>query len=538
MTLLIVGITILFTYWQRSLFNSLESKDWSAFISLLISWHVHPEEGLTIGFTPLLIAHVLCTVYSLYLKQSLQIQWRSWMTDYCQSLWLKDRTYFRMHLTNNKEADNPDQRIAEDINLFVEKSLTLGFGLLQTTVSMLSFLVLLWALSREVTFFGQTVSGSLVWIAILYAGVGTATTHWIGRRLIKLNFTQQQVEANFRFSLIRFRENAESIAFYRGEGEERRRFKGLFDQLRKNWCLIIIATKRVMLFSASFSQATLVFPLAVAAPAYFAGAIPLGGVFQTANALNKVIENMSWFVENYIELATYSATVERLYRFIKNINITNTNLRGPNIVARRDNGLRCRDLCVYLPNNNTLLENVTLSVEPGEAVVLKGQSGAGKSSLLKTFAGLWPFANGEIELPNGLCMFVPQKPYIPSGNLQQVLLYPSQFHAPDSIKTMEALELTGLQHLAGKNDQEILWHHQLSGGEAQRLTLARLLLLKPTSIFLDEATSNLDESWEIEYYRLLRDHLQHTTIISVAHRPGVLEFHDRELRLLDKKIVL
>jgi len=533
MALCLVGTAILATYWQRALFNSLEAKDWDAFVALLFTWHSHPQDGLTIGFTPLLIVNVVCTVYGLYLKQLLQIRWRTDMTASLQQRWMQDRIYYRIHLQDNQE-DNPDQRIAEDVDLFIEKSLTLGLGLLETSVSMISFVVLLWVLSRDVSFFGHTYPGSLVVIALVYAGIGTIATHWIGKRLLRLNFTQQKAEANFRFQLVRFRENVESIAFYRGEKQERQLLSELFSVLRANWDAIMDATKRVMLFSTSFSQATLVFPLVIAAPAYFAGSIPLGGVFQTANALNKVIENLSWFVEHYLELATFGATIERLSRFSSLIQRTGNKRSDLKRLCHPENILRCRDLNVYLPNNRPLIHTFDLSVQSGESIAITGASGAGKSCLLRTFAGLWPYASGDLELPAERCLFVPQKPYVPSGTLGQILAYPHSAKSQHTNRVDELLELTQLSHLTTELNNDRPWHHLLSGGETQRLNLVRLLLLRPSMLFLDEATSNLDADWAVRYYALLKKFNPDCTCISVAHQTDVLNLHDRLIRLEDQ----
>lgn len=531
LTIVIVGTAVLFTYWQRGLFNALESKDWPAFLALLLSWHTTPEDGLTIGFVPLLLVFVLANVYRLYLQQRLQLRWRQWMTEQYLGKYFGSQIYYRLSL--DKDAtDNPDQRVAEDINLFTEKTLGLGVGLFENLISMLSFIVLLWALSRDVSFFGVYIPGSLVWIALLYAMIGTLITHIIGRKLVPLSFNQQRYEADFRFSLIRAREHAEGIAFYRGEQREQKRIRSVFQNVLENFSRIIDVTKRVTISITGLAQANLVFPLIIAAPAYFAGSIPLGGVFQTANALNKVVENLSWFVENYIKLADYSATIDRLVGFESDIERASRTRTGANYSkAAGSSYLSCRNLSVFKPDGGRLLENVDLQISKGDWTLISGASGSGKTSLLRTCAGLWPYTSGDVAIAKVETMFVPQRPYLPDGNLNFVLTYPHAQRVFSDGDIDQVFLTLGLEHLKVLGDHETSWMKTLSGGELQRLAIARIALQKPALVFLDEATSQLDPDMEIAAYRLLQQKVPDATLVSVAHHASVGQFHTRILSL-------
>lgn len=531
LALVIVGLAVLFTYWQRGLFNALEQKDWPSFMAMLMSWDVDEEGTLTIGFVPLLTVHVLATVYRLYLQQRLQLRWRTWMTDHLTRKYFENRAYYRLEL-ENLGSDNPDQRIAEDINLYTEETLTLGLGLFENIVSMLSFVVLLWGLSREVTFFGDTYAGSLVWIALAYALFGTLLTHFVGRRLIPLNFRQQRVEADFRVAHVRTREYAEAIAFHDGEAGERSRLADRFAAVASNFAQIIGLTKRVTFTVTALTQANLVFPLVIAAPAYFDGHVPLGSVFQTANALNKVVENLSWLVTNYVNLSAYGATVERLTDFAAATRAAQG--KGGDIsfaAAHAPEAVRCKDVSLCAPTGLPLLQDVGLTIRQGEWVKISGRSGSGKTSLLRLFAGLWPYARGEIALAPGSRMFVPQRRYVPEGTLAAALAYPDPPGRYERGAMASVLDAVGLGSFAQQLDVDANWLQTLSGGEQQRLSFARALLRKPDMLFLDEATSQLDLALEQQVYALVKERLPRCTVVSVAHRDSLAHFHDRFIRI-------
>ena len=531
----LVAIAVLLTYWQRAFFNSLEARDWTSFLALLLSWDRETETGFMPGFGPILVVYVLFTVYALYLQQALHIRWRGWMTAYYLGRWFNGRAYYRMAL-RDQGSDNPDQRIAEDIDLFVYQTLTLGLGLLTSLVSLFSFVLLLWMLSADVWIFGAPVPGSLVWLALGYAAVGTFVTHILGRNLIGLNFLKQKVEADFRFGLVRVRENAEGIALYGGEANENKGLEGKFAAIAANWHRIMSVTKRMTFFASGYTQAALVFPLAIVAPAYFAGRIPLGGIFQSASAFVKVQEALSWIVINYSELAKWSATVSRLDGFVA---ATAAVAAAPGAVAMREPGgdrLAVSGVSLWTPDGRLLIRDAELAIARGERLLLKGASGAGKSTFLRALAGLWPEMSGRIIVPTGQRIFLPQKPYLPSGTLLRAVTYPLQPDETDEAAVGPALRDVGLAHLATHLEREDVWSSKLSGGEAQRLALARVLLLRPDWLFLDEATAGLDLSAEAAFYGLLQMRLPQATLVSVAHRPQVEAFHERIFELADGRL--
>jgi putative ATP-binding cassette transporter len=532
----LVVLAVLFTYWQRAFYNALEAKDWQAFVSLLISWQHSPGEGLMLGFAPLALALVLCTAYALYVQQALQIRWRDAMTQRCLDRWLAGHAYYRMSLEPNA-ADNPDQRVAQDVDLFVDDTLTLGLGLMRAVVSLGSFVVLLWSLSDTVQILGPDVPGQLVWLALLYAGIGTAITHLLGRRLIALNFAKQRAEADFRFALARLRENTESVAFHNGETNERREFALRFGVVIDNWRSMMKVTKRLTFFTTAYSQGALVFPLFIAAPAYFAGRTPLGGIFQAANAFVQVQGALSWIVANYAKLAEWKATVERLRGFSKAVQrCADADLAPRAAAAVSDRGHSLQDFSLALPDGRVLLHRVNLEIASGERVLLTGPSGSGKSTLLRAMAGLWPIASGVLGVPIGRRMFLPQRPYLPTGTLRRAVCYPLPEDSFSDSRIGEVLEEVGLAHVRSRLDERDTWARQLSGGEVQRLAIARALLVSPDHLFLDEATANLDADSENALYDVVCRRLHAASILSVAHRPSLAAFHHRNIRLEDNQL--
>jgi len=536
LTIIIVITAVLFTYWQRGFFNALEAKDWNAFIALLLSWHRSGDGELIIGFIPLLVAFVCATVYRLYLRQRLQLHWRKWMTEEFLNRYFAHRTFFRLSI-DTQAADNPDQRISEDVNWFTEKTLALSVGFFENLVSVVSFVILLWALSTEVMFWGVEVPGSLVWIALFYALLGTYLTHLIGRRLIVLNYHKQRLEAEFRLALIRVRENSESIAFYRGEARETKNINAVFSSLLNNFSNIIDVTKRVTFAVSSLNQANLVFPLIIAAPAYFAGRIPLGGVFQTANALNKVVESLSWFIENYINLADYSATIERLIGFEKDIARIDTSQGQVISPNSRVMVVACSNLSVRTPSGETLLEDAELNLKKGEWLLLTGPSGSGKTSFLRTIAGLWQPVSGSVATADVVVDFIPQRPYFPDGTLKEVLSYPQPRVTFSEMEMLDALNSLKLSHLNERPEQRQPWMKILSGGEMQRLAIARVILRRPMLLFCDEVTSQLDTESEHAVYSLMKKMLPEASVISIGHRESIAVYHDRKVKIQNRKIV-
>ncbi|MFC4165979.1 ABC transporter ATP-binding protein/permease [Teichococcus aestuarii] len=535
LNLALVGMGVLLTYWQRAFYNALEAKDFAAFTGLIL-WGQGGEEGFMPGFSLIAAAYILVGVYALYLQQALQIRWRRWLTDRMLSGWLEKRAYYRVALTD-AGTDNPDQRIADDTRLYVDGTLVLGLGLMNAVVTLASFVVVLWGLSGPMEVFGLSIPGYMVWVALLYAGLGTWLAHLIGRKLIGLNFLQQRVEADFRYALVRFRETMEGVALHGGEAQEKRGLLARFGAVIQNWWGIMRATKQLTFFTAGYGQLAVIFPIVVAAPAFFAGRIQLGGLIQTSSAFGEVQGSLSWIVTNYARLTEWRATVERLTGFQRALRAAQDAAgEGPSLTAGGGDGLRVEALSIALPDGRALAQDAALHLAPGEAVVITGASGSGKSTLFRALAGIWPFGTGRIALPPGEALFLPQRPYIPLGTLRAAICYPHDAAEYPEAAVVAALEQAGLGALRDRLDAVEPWERRLSGGEQQRLALARALLLKPRWLFLDEATASLDPEAEEHLYATLRRELPETAILSIAHRPAVVRHHDRVLRLSEGRI--
>ena len=526
-----VFLSVVLNYWNREFYNSLQAKDWNAFIQLLF-WYRRTNSGLMPGFAWVAFVFIGVAVYRTYLNQWLQIRWRRWLTRHFVDEWLADRAYYRISLTTHGEAvgtDNPDQRIAEDLRDFVESTLSLGVGLLANVVSLASFVGILWGLSGSVTLLGFTIPGYMVWVAIIYATIGTWFTHLVGRPLVALSFRQQRVEADFRYALVRLRENVEGIALYSGEAEEKGNLVGRFHEVIGNWWAIMRRTKLLNTLTAGYDQVAVIFPIIVAAPRYFSGQIQLGGLTQTAGAFGRVQDSLSWFVSAYASLAGWRATVERLTTFHKAIVAARASAGQGLVTAEGVAGrMIAHDLTIALPSGSPLLQQTDLEFARGRSVVITGRSGSGKSTLFRALAGIWPFGSGRVERP-GRSLFLPQRPYIPLGTLRHVVCYPADPAAYDQADVAGALEDAGLGSFVAKLDDDSNWPQRLSGGEQQRVALARALLAKPDWLFLDEATASLDPESEAQLYRTIRQRLPGTTIVSIAHRPAVAAMHDERL---------
>ena len=522
LTLGMVWINVEINQWQNAFFNSLQDKKQDTFFALLIK------------FGWLAAAYIVMAVYQLYLNQWLQIRWRRWMTDLYLGEWLEGHTYYRMQLAD-RGTDNPDQRIAEDFRLFIAQTLSLTLGFINALVTLVSFIGILWGLSGVLDFtFGGVayeIPGYMVWVALAYAALGTWLTHRIGMPLIGLNFNQQRFEADFRFSLVRFRENAEGVALYGGEAQELAGFRGRFANVIANWIGIMTQQKRLTWFTAAYSQIAIIFPYVVAAPRYFSGAIPLGGLVQTASAFAQVQGALSWFIEAYTTFAEWRASADRLITFQHAMQraIDQKQDSGVEVEDALVGGLEVADLSLTLPDARPLLERSTFAVDPGETVLLTGPSGSGKSTLFRAIAGIWPFGKGRIRRPVGPTLFLPQRPYIPIGSLRNAVTFPADSGRFSDEAIREALSACGLPQLGDRLDDDQQWALQLSPGEQQRLAFARAFLLRPAWLYLDEATSALDEATEDRMYQLLRERLAGATIFSIGHRPTLHRFHRRRL---------
>jgi putative ATP-binding cassette transporter len=454
--------------------------------------------------------------------------------------WLNTANHYRMQLLGDA-ADNPDQRIADDLQMFVQSTLSIGLGLLSSCVTLCSFVVILWKLSEAAPLhlFGLSLAipGYLVWAALLYAVIGTALTHLIGWPLIPLNFLQQRYEADFRFNLVRTRENSEQIAALHGEAAERERHLGRFGLVVSNWIAIMQRQKQLTFFTQSYSQASVIFPYLMVSPAYFSGAMQLGGLMQTASAFNSVQTALSYFVTAYQSIAQYRAVVTRLSGFEEAIVAgRDVALTPPAVeVLRREtpNVISLDQLRVRLPNGEPLVNAENIVFSPGERVLVNGPSGAGKSTLLRAIAGIWPFGSGRVMVPqDAKVTLLPQRPYFPVASLAAAISYPARAGTFADARIAEVIAAVGLPEWSGKLDVEAHWNRMLSQGEQQRLGIARALLQEPDYLFLDEATASLDEPAEAALYRLLQERLKGTTVISIGHRSTLGAFHRRRIEVV------
>ena len=521
-----VSMLVLINDWNRLFYNSLELRDVDEF------W-------LQLGRFALLAAiYVFIATYKLYLTQLLEMRWRAWMTGHYLDRWLAHHAFYQLELARftygpemgSTPPDNPDQRIQEDLKLFTEHTVSLSMGVLNAVVTLVSFVGILWGLSGITTFdvLGThfEVAGFMVWAALLYYLVASGLTHFIGRPLIRLNFDQQRFEADFRHHLVRVREYSEAIALDRGEAVERTQLDHRFSRVLVNYLHLVKTQKNLSWFTVGVFQTAVVFPFIVAAPRFFSGAIQLGELMQIASAFSRVQDALSWFVDNYDRLASWRATTDRLTSFEDHIAALD---HPPLTLAATDSmALKADGLSVSLPTGVMLLADAALHAQPGDSILLQGVSGSGKSTLFRAFAGIWPFAQGQLALPKD-AMFIPQHPYFPNASLRDALAYPSPASAFSDDALRAALAHALLPELADRLDDTKAWGQQLSGGEQQRLALARVFLKKPRWVFADEATSALDEAAEgILYARLLAMVQQaNGALISIAHRPSVVSFHNR-----------
>jgi len=521
----IVAINVILNEWYNRFYNTLQDRNWEAFVSAILF------------FCVIAAIYTVLVVYQNYLNLWLQIRWRRWMTQTYLRQWLNTANHYRMQLLGDA-ADNPDQRIADDLQMFVQQTLSIGIGLLSSVVTLCSFVVILWTLSEAAPLhlFGSklAIPGYLVWAALIYAAIGTVLTHRIGWPLIPLNFQQQRFEADFRFNLVRTRENSEQIAALHGEPAERERHIDRFGNIVTNWIAIMKRQKQLTFFTQSYSQASVIFPYLMVSPVYFSGAMQLGGLMQTASAFNSVQTALSYFVTAYQSIAQYRAVVTRLSGFEDAIVAArDVALTPPTVeVLPRDNAnaVSIDRLKVRLPDGEPLVDAEKVAFSPGERVLVTGPSGAGKSTLFRAIAGIWPFGSGRVTVPkDAKVLLLPQRPYFPVASLAAALSYPARLGTFDDAHLAEVLTAVGLGEWAGRLHEEAHWNRMLSLGEQQRLAVARALLQEPDYLFLDEATASLDEPAEAMLYRLMQERLKGTTIVSIGHRSTLGAFHRRRI---------
>jgi putative ATP-binding cassette transporter len=524
----IVAITVILNQWYNRFYNTLQDRNWDAFVNAIIF------------FCVIAAIYTVLAVYQNYLNLWLQIRWRRWMTQTYLRQWLNTANHYRMQLLGDA-ADNPDQRIADDLQMFVQNTLSIGVGLLSSFVSLCSFVVILWTLSADAPLhlFGASfaIPGYLVWAALIYAVLGTWLTHLIGWPLIPLNFQQQRFEADFRFNLVRTRENSEQIAALHGEAAERERHLDRFGLVVANWIAIMQRQKKLTFFTQSYTQASVIFPYVMVSPAYFSGAMQLGGLMQTASAFNSVQTALSYFVTAYRSIAEYQAVVQRLHGFEEAIIAgRNVALTPPTVELATQAGAKSitiDDLHVRLPHGEPLVDTAHVTLSPGERVLVTGPSGAGKSTLFRALAGIWPFGSGKVTVPDGVkVMLLPQRPYFPVATLASAVSYPARAGTFNDAQIADALAAVGLASWAARLNEEGHWNRMLSHGEQQRLAIARALLQAPDYLFLDEATASLDEPAEAALYRMIQERLKGTTIVSIGHRSTLGAFHRRRVELV------
>jgi putative ATP-binding cassette transporter len=528
LTLGLVYVTVLYNDWNREFFEAIQNKDFESFGPLLIR------------FSILATVFIVGAVFRRYLTLMLQMRWRLWLTREFLNKWFDEHVYYRLEVGRDR-ADNPDQRIADDLRMFAFNSLDLAFGLLSSAVTLVSFVSILWVISGPITVnLGELsfeIPGYMVWVALVYAVVGSVLTHRVGRPLIGLNFQQQRVEADLRFGLVRLRENSEGVALYGGERTERRDLDSRLDRIRANWWQLMRYTKNLTFLTTAYAQLADIFPILVAAPRYFTGAISLGVLTQIGNAFGQVQGALSWFVDSYGSLATWKATADRLLTFQDTIELARAQAAetpGISVVSNATSAVRTDDLELGLPDGRVIVPDLSLSVEPGESILISGPTGVGKSTLFRALAGIWPFGKGEVQIPReGHLLFLPQRPYLPIASLRDATLYPAGTGSSsvDDAAIREVLEAVGLGSFVGRLDEVDNWSMQMSGGEQQRLAIARAILQRPDWLFLDEATAALDDASEQAMYTLLKNRLPDTAIVSIAHRQGVAAFHTRHVSL-------
>jgi putative ATP-binding cassette transporter len=529
MLAMVVGLNLAWVYlmvklntWYQKFYDAIQKLDEKMFWSLILYFLV------LAGFA------ILIWVFRQFFTQTLQNRWRRWMTSRLLEQWMGDKSHYLWQLTE-KKTDNPDQRIAEDVREFVNNSLELSTGLLNQIVTFFSFIAILWTLSGPITVplgWGRSfvLPGYMAWVCLLYAVAGTWITHAIGKPLIRLNYRQQLVEANFRFSLVRLRENGESVALCDGEKTEEENLKGTFEWVYSNIKFIIKKQMQLNFFAIGYDQIASVFPLVVAAPRFFAKIIGLGVLIQISNAFGKVKDALSWVVDNYTTLAYWRSVVERLEGFEMEVERTKKMRGDAGSILSYSAGADCIRLVgveLRVPGNSApIAPPISVEFKKGSRTLISGASGCGKTTLLRAIYGIWPFASGRVIVPeNESIMVLPQKQYLPVGTLKSAFTYPRAAAEFTDEEVLKVMSICSLEHLHGRLNEPENWGLILSAGEQQRAAWARLFLMKPVWAFMDESASALDEDVQEKLYRELKDKLPETTLISVAHGQNPGRFH-------------
>ena len=513
-----VYASVLFNQWNVDFYDSLQELNKDKFYVAVRKWFV------LVGFI------LLVFVSKFFLNLWLQLQWRIWMTEKYINKWLAKKTFYGIKIIG-KETDNPDQRIADDIKSFTNYTLSLTIGLLGAIVSFISFVGILWVLSGslKINMLGHDINiyGYLVWLALIYNILSTWFLHVIAKRLAILNFEQEKREATFRFSLMRIREYADSIALYDSEKFEIKNLKGKFQSIIENTVSIIKKMLSISIFRNLYANAAGFFPVIVVAPKMFAGEIKFGGMMQTVGAFREVQDSLSWIINSYTAIADYRAVTARLTGFIESIDAWEKYNESKKIEFTTGKNIALENLQVMLPNNQELY---SLDKSFSDSTLITGVSGIGKSTLMRTIAGIWPFAKGKIQMPNAKIMFVSQRSYMPQGTLLEAISYPQNTNIGRD-EVIQFLKESKLEKLIDQLDIANEWTRILSGGEQQKVAFIRVLLAKPEVIFLDEATSAMDADNEKLMYNLLAEYLPNSQIISIGHRDTLKKYHKDILKM-------
>jgi vitamin B12/bleomycin/antimicrobial peptide transport system ATP-binding/permease protein len=521
-----VGISVRLSFFNRDFFNAIQTKNEAQFWNLL----------LTVFLVWAMIS-VASNLIEYFIEQVMKIRWRRYLTERYAGRWLSDGTHYRMGLIG-MDADNPDQRIAEDTRSYINQTYGFSVSLLSQVSVLVSFSIILLSIPADFAIPGTdiVVPGLPFWVALIYSVIGTWITHLIGKPLIKLDFVQEKREADFRFTLARLREYGEQVSLLRGERAELHRIGDRFNEVMSNFFSLVKANLKLSTFTSSYFQANVVVPYLIVAPAYFAGKLQLGQMTQTAQAFGRVEGAMTFFIARYTAIAAYKAVVDRLNTFdvaIDAARATGQSLPRIDVEPTGGKDLGVERLSLGIPNGTTIMQQATLAFAKGDRTLVTGPSGSGKSTLFRAVAGIWPFGQGRVLIPAAEnVMLLPQRPYMPMGTLRGAVSYPSLEGAYDDAAIRNALEAARLPHLMDRLDDIDAWTQRLSGGEQQRLAIARALLAKPEWLLLDEATAALDEPTEAAIYAMLRATLTDTSIISIGHRSTLTAMHDRQITMV------
>jgi putative ATP-binding cassette transporter len=529
LTLLQIAVQVRLNLWNRDFFDALDKRDHDRFLA---------QMGV---FAVLALAGTAAAVLQLWARQTLQVWWRDWLVRHLQRRMLADSAHYRMQFLEGA-ADNPDQRIGENARWATSIAVDMAVGLLHSVLLLVSFVGILWTLSGPLTvaLAGREVEipGYMVLAALLYAAAGAGATWAVGRRMPGINARRNEAEGDHRFALVRLRENSEGVAMIRGEADEERGLRRAFGRVTGVMHELNRAERNLVGLSSAYGMVTMVFPILVASPRYFAGAISLGVLMQVGSAFGEVTRALNWFMDNYPRLADWTSHVDRVIELEDSVEAAGCIDRQCALEIEEGPGpdgeetVSLQGVAVATADRKPLVRQADAVVRPGERVLIQGESGTGKSTLFRALAGAWPWGTGRIRVPErGAAMFLPQRPYLPLGTLGAVLAYPAPAEAFDGAAMAAALRRCGLEELAERLDEEERWDRTLSLGQQQRLAFARTLLHRPRWIFLDEATAALDEANQDAMMDLLREDLPDTAVVSIGHRPGLERHHDRVLVL-------